>query len=179
MNKRRVLNGLRVVISFIHLSLRKITNRIRRHPCTLVSVHSTIRTEGCNGIVRIGKLCCVRPNTEISAANSEIILGQRVFINRNCVITARERIALGDNTTIGPGTYIYDHDHDGLGGYKTKAISIENNVWIGAGCIILKGVSIGHDSVIGAGSVITHDVPPNSHVIQKRVTTYIPTTCEK
>jgi len=40
-------------------------------------------------------------------------------------------------------------------------IIIEDNVWIGTNCIILKGVTIGSGSIIGAGSVVTKNVPPN------------------
>ncbi len=38
-------------------------------------------------------------------------------------------------------------------------ISIGNNVWIGANCIVMPGVSIGDNSVIGAGSIVTNDIP--------------------
>ena len=41
----------------------------------------------------------------------------------------------------------------------SKAIKIEDNVWIGANCIILPGVKIGAGSVISAGSVVPKDVP--------------------
>ena len=43
-----------------------------------------------------------------------------------------------------------------------KPIHIGQNVWIGAGAIILPGVTIGDNSVIAAGSVVTKDVPENS-----------------
>ena len=50
-------------------------------------------------------------------------------------------------------------------GYEQSLpITIENDVWIGAGAIILAGVTIGKQSVIGAGSVVTHDVPAHSVV---------------
>lgn len=39
-------------------------------------------------------------------------------------------------------------------------ITIGNDVWIGAGAIILQGVAIGDGAVVGAGSVVTKDVPP-------------------
>lgn len=38
-------------------------------------------------------------------------------------------------------------------------ITIEDNVWIGGGAILLPGVTIGKGSVVGAGSVVTRDVP--------------------
>ncbi|MBU9725195.1 acyltransferase [Lachnospiraceae bacterium ASD4241] len=43
---------------------------------------------------------------------------------------------------------------------KSAPVVIHDNVWIGFGCIILKGVTIGEGAVIGAGSIVTHDIPP-------------------
>ena len=42
---------------------------------------------------------------------------------------------------------------------KNKGIIIEDDVMIGARCIILKGVVIGARSIIGAGSVVTSAIP--------------------
>lgn len=47
----------------------------------------------------------------------------------------------------------FDYDAD---------VSIGNNVWLGARCIILKGVTIGDNSVIAAGSVVSGAIPENS-----------------
>lgn len=41
-------------------------------------------------------------------------------------------------------------------------VHIGNNVWIGAGAVILPGVTIGDNTVIGAGSVVTKDIPSDS-----------------
>ena len=38
-------------------------------------------------------------------------------------------------------------------------VTIGNNVWIGAQCVILPGVTIGDNSVIAAGSVVNRDIP--------------------
>lgn len=80
-------------------------------------------------------------------------------------------IKIGHGTSIGPGVYIYDHDHNyrnNQKSYSTKPILIGDNVWIGAGSIILKGVTIGNNSVISAGSIVTKDIPANTILIQKR-----------
>ncbi len=42
---------------------------------------------------------------------------------------------------------------------------IGDNVYIGAGAIIIGNISIGSDSKIGAGAVVTKDVPPGSVVV--------------
>ncbi|MBD8490085.1 hypothetical protein IFO69_15110 [Echinicola sp. CAU 1574] len=44
---------------------------------------------------------------------------------------------------------------------KNRGINIEDGVWIGGHCIILKGVTIGERSVIGAGSVVSKNIPKN------------------
>ncbi|WP_219724535.1 DapH/DapD/GlmU-related protein [Halomonas urumqiensis] len=42
-----------------------------------------------------------------------------------------------------------------------EPITIEDNVWLGGGVIVLAGVTIGENSVIGAGAVVTKDIPAN------------------
>ena len=42
---------------------------------------------------------------------------------------------------------------------KGAPIVLEENVWIGAQCMVLKGVRLGKGAVIGAGSVVTKSVP--------------------
>ncbi|MDZ4064777.1 MAG: DapH/DapD/GlmU-related protein, partial [Coriobacteriia bacterium] len=44
-------------------------------------------------------------------------------------------------------------------GTGVSAVHIEDDVFIGAGAIVLKGVTIGAGSVIGSGSVVTASVP--------------------
>lgn len=42
----------------------------------------------------------------------------------------------------------------------TALITIMDEVWIGANCVITAGVTIGKHAVIGAGSIVTKDIPP-------------------
>ncbi|MEZ4692180.1 MAG: DapH/DapD/GlmU-related protein [Ignavibacteria bacterium] len=41
-------------------------------------------------------------------------------------------------------------------------MKIEDDVWIGANCFIMKGVTIGKGSIVGAGSVVISEVKPFS-----------------
>ena len=79
---------------------------------------------------------------------------------------------LGNNVKIGGGVCIYDTDFhsldpvirrssEDLKNRAEKSVVIDNDVFIGAKSIILKGVTIGENSVIGAGSVVTKSVPAN------------------
>lgn len=98
-----------------------------------------------------------------------------MYINRNVCIVAKETIRIGNHVSIGPNVCIYDHDHSRKSetGFITAPIVIGNNVWIGSNCTILKGVTIGDNSIIAAGSEITHDVPSNSVIYQKRTDTIV------
>jgi galactoside O-acetyltransferase len=47
-------------------------------------------------------------------------------------------------------------------GITARGIVIEDDVWLGAGAVVLDGVTIGRGSVIGAGAVVASDIPPYS-----------------
>lgn len=74
-------------------------------------------------------------------------------------------IQIGDNVTLAPNVHILAHDastYNKFGYAKIGKVSIQNNVFVGAGSIILPGVIIGENSIIGAGSIVKKDVPPNT-----------------
>lgn len=158
-----------VLLSNLFLLLRKcLGSRIRIGSfISLINYKANLQTAN-KGIIHVGYKTAVKPDVELNANGGEIVLSDKCFINRNCVLAAHESIKLGEGTTIGPGTYIFDHDHDGKGGYVTKPIYIGRNVWIGAGCIILKGVTIGDNAVIGAGTLVTKNIPENMVYYNKR-----------
>jgi maltose O-acetyltransferase len=96
-----------------------------------------------------------------------IILGQGVFMNFNCIILDCNIVRIGDNTMMGPNVQIYAATHPILAAERIKGpelgypITIGKNVWIGGGAIIGPGVTIGDNTTIGAGSVVTKDIPAN------------------
>ena len=74
-------------------------------------------------------------------------------------------ISIGDDVTLAPRVHILAHDASTamfLGKTRAANVTIGNNVFVGAGTIILPGVQIGSRVIIGAGSVITKDIPDNS-----------------
>ncbi len=101
--------------------------------------------------------------------NASITIGNNVSLN-GTTITSRGSVSIGDNTQIGPNTIIMDFDGHPVWPPEDRwekkgpiaPVIIENDVWIGMNCLILKGVTIGHGSVIAAGSVVTKNVEPES-----------------
>jgi len=74
-------------------------------------------------------------------------------------------IEIGHNVTLAQRVHILAHDASTkmhLNYTKIKNVCIGNNVFIGAGSIIMPGVSIGNNVIIGAGSVITKNISENS-----------------
>ncbi len=95
---------------------------------------------------------------------SNIVLGERVYFNFNCVVLDVCQVTIGDSTLLGPGVQIYAATHPLNAELRRKQefgkpVEIGSDVWVGGGAIICPGVKIGSKTVIGAGSVVTKDIP--------------------
>ena len=102
-------------------------------------------------------------------------LAERVFINQNCTFLDYAGVRIGEGVMIGPkATFItvgHPVDPEERREWLSGApIDVAENVWIGAGAMILPGVSIGRDAVIAAGAVVADDVPPASLVTGGKAT---------
>lgn len=74
-------------------------------------------------------------------------------------------ITIGDDVTLAPRVHILAHDASTfmfLGKARAANVTIGNQVFVGAGTIVLPGAHIGNRVVIGAGSIVTKDIPDNS-----------------
>src|SRR4051794_900000 len=95
---------------------------------------------------------------------SNILLGERIFFNFNCVVLDVCRVSIGDYTLFGPAVQVYTATHPMNAELRrsqefSKPIEIGSDVWVGGGAILCPGVRIGSRAVIGAGSVVTRDIP--------------------
>lgn len=107
-----------------------------------------------------------------------IFIGDKSVINDNCTMMDENHILIGNQVLIAPNVQFYTATHpinynerfvenwnenSGELFFRTRSlpITVEDNVWIGGGSIILAGITIGTGSVIGAGSVVTKSIPAN------------------
>ncbi|PZD97732.1 acetyltransferase [Paenibacillus sambharensis] len=96
--------------------------------------------------------------------HAELTIGDNCFFNYGLDIGCAKSIMIGSNTIIGPMVNIMDsnwHPVDMDSGNESRAVVIEENVWIGRGVLVLPGVRIGRNSVIAAGSIVNKDIPDN------------------
>lgn len=114
---------------------------------------------------KVGKKVVYYPGVWISPP-SKIVIGNDVDLALNVLITTGGGVYIGDRTLIGYGTKILSSNHIipdkskkiFYSGHESKKVTIRNDVWIGANCIILPGVVVGEGAVVAAGSVVTKNV---------------------
>ncbi|MGB0938181.1 MAG: sugar O-acetyltransferase [Colwellia sp.] len=96
----------------------------------------------------------------------QISIGSRSYINVNCTIidapkSTEVQVVIGEDCFIGPNVQLLNVSHDMTPEKRLQKhnyadnILLGNNVWLGAGVIVLAGVRIGENTVVGAGSVVT------------------------
>ncbi len=123
--------------------------------------------------MKIGSRTRIMPQAHLNVYNfrglaqSKIEIGEDCVIGIGSVITGQGGVKIGNKVIIAPAVKIlavqHNYDNPDLAikdqGISAKGIVIKDNVWIGAGAIILDGITIGKNSVIGAGAVVVDDVP--------------------
>lgn len=100
-----------------------------------------------------------------------VTIGRHCGINRGVFILGHHSIRIGDHVIVSARAMLIDsglsttnYGATDYPAHTSAGIVIEDNVWIGAGAIVLAGVSIGKGSVVGAGAVVTRDVPAGTIV---------------
>ena len=97
----------------------------------------------------------------------KITIGNNVGMSSPC-LWVKENLTIGDNVKIGGNCIIMDNDVHQIdyaerqsdnGIVHSSPVVIEDDAWLGANVIVLKGVTIGARSIIGAGSVVTKSIP--------------------
>ena len=105
--------------------------------------------------VKMGKGCRICLYTIIDYPKG-IRIGDRSIINENCFLDGRGRLSIGDDVSISIYSRIITASHkanDISFSYYESSVQIDNNVWLGAGAIVLDGSHLEQGSIIGSGCV--------------------------
>lgn len=137
-----------------------------------------------NECISTGRNCIVRGELLTFAHGGKIVLGDNCYIGEGARLWSGASIRLGDHIMISHGVSIMDNLTHPLDHLKRrlhyesllttghpehidlddKPIHIDDDAWIAAHSVILRGVHIGARAIVGAGSIVVKDVPADSVV---------------
>lgn len=157
-------------------------NLVHGTNCKLEGLNITIQNAKPNRVnITIGNDCCLSCNILLQSAESEIIIGDGVFIGPGTTLFCYERIVFENDIMVSWNcTFIDTNAHslkseerisdvrDWIKGpefknwnvVKHSPVLIKDKCWIGFNSIIMKGVTLGEATVIGSGSVVTKSTDP-------------------
>jgi acetyltransferase-like isoleucine patch superfamily enzyme len=139
---------------------------IEIHPEARVSPLADIEDSIRGTLIRIGSASVIDSFVKVKPAGGagNLIIGRAVTVNSGCVfytgngITIGNEVAIAANCTFAPVNHCFANPDIPIirQGFAPSrgGIIIEDDVWIGANCVILDGAIIRHGCVIGAGSVV-------------------------
>lgn len=152
-----------ILVSGITFFLRPIYTVARVF--RLAKINRLIRSASWNAkLDSLGENSIIYPSVVIHAPN-------KVKIGRHCAIAEFVHMWGGGTITIGNSVIIASHavitsqTHDKCAtSYRDTTVRspivICDNVWVGAGAIILPGIILGEGCIIGSGAVVTRNVAP-------------------
>lgn len=139
---------------------------IEIHPTAKVSVLADIEDSVRGTRIVVGEQSVIDSFVKVKPAggDGDLIIGKQVVINSGCVLYTGNGISIGNmvaiaaNCTLAPVNHAYHDKHKPIrsqGFLPSKGgIIIEEDVWIGANCVILDGAILRKGCVVAAGSII-------------------------
>jgi acetyltransferase-like isoleucine patch superfamily enzyme len=132
-----------------------------------VRKHACIDCSG-GGVVKIGAGTVIFPYAMILTYGGNIVIGENCTVNPFTVLYGLGGLTIGNFVRIAthcvvvPANHVFDDPGAPITkqGLIKKGVTIDDDVWIGAGARILDGIKIGKGSVIAAGAVVNTDVRP-------------------
>jgi acetyltransferase-like isoleucine patch superfamily enzyme len=125
-------------------------------------------------LLTLGRGSSIGSFTKLKASDGPLTIGSNVDIATGCFLSSHTAgVTIGDDCLIGPNVSIIGNNYryDDLATpirrqekISDKGIRIGNNVWIGAGCVILEGAEIGAGAILTPNSVVSSRIPENSIV---------------
>ena len=148
----------------------------------MIDIHSTAKVSALTDIedsvkgsqIIIGANTVIDSFVKVKPAGGlgDLIIGEFCTINSGCVIYTGNGIHIGNNVAIAANCTLapVNHEYEKKNvlireqGFKESkgGIVIEDDVWIGANCVLLDGATLRQGCVIGAGSIVRGEIKPYS-----------------
>jgi acetyltransferase-like isoleucine patch superfamily enzyme len=119
--------------------------------------------------IQVGRNAYIGRNTILSCKEGSIYLDDYCNISANCHLLSETEIRLGKYVFLAGQCYLVaggNHSFEDPAipimlqpSYSKGGIVIGEDVWLGAGVIVLDGASVGQGTIVGAGSVVTQSLP--------------------
>lgn len=147
---------------------------IEIHPTARVSPLADIEDSVRGTRIVIGKDSVVDSFVKIKpvGGTADVIIGERVYLNSGCVIYSGNGVTIGNDVLVAANCVFAPVNHE----FKDRnhliveqrfsssrgGIIIEDDVWLGAGCVLLDGAIARRGAVIGALSLVRDEMPAYS-----------------
>lgn len=122
--------------------------------------------------ISIGDHVGLGEGCRLSASSGRLSIGSRTKFNSGVNVVADfGEISIGEDVLIAMNVIMRSSNHRfdrsprvpiNQQGHTSEKIEVGNDVWIGAGAVLLPGSKIGDHCVIGASAVVTGEIPPGS-----------------
>lgn len=152
----------------------KVESLINIHPTATVSKLADLECSQRGTKIFIGAYCQIDSFVKIKPVGGagHVRLGSHSYINSGCVFYSGNGITIGNNVLIAANCTLAPVNH-AFGDPKRLireqgflpsrgGIVIEDDVWIGANCVLLDGTVLRQGCVVGAGSLVRDELPPYS-----------------
>jgi acetyltransferase-like isoleucine patch superfamily enzyme len=124
--------------------------------------------------ITIGDDCLVYGKTTLTSTRvydePELIVGDHSCITFMTTISVGQRVEIGNHVLMAFRCFIADNDGHPFDAVERRTqpvskeqiapVKIEDDCWLGANVVVLKGVTLGQGVIIGANSVVTRSIPP-------------------
>ena len=147
---------------------------IQIDPTALISPMADIEDSICGTRIVVGAHCVIDSFVKIKPAGGkgDVVIGSHSVINSGCVIYTGNGLTIGNHVAIGANCVFAPVNHEFMDKSRLimeqrfqesrGGIVIEDDVWIGAGCVLLDGTYLRRGCVIGAMSLVHGEVGPYS-----------------
>lgn len=145
---------------------------IEIHPTAYVSSLADIEDSVKGSRIVVGPGSYIDAFVKIKAAGGtgDVIIGEQSFINSGCVLYIGNGIRIGNNVSIAANCVLAPTNHEFSDakvihqqqGFRPSkgGILIEDDVWLGAGTVVLDGAVLGKGAVVGALSLVRSTLEP-------------------